>query len=82
MIVSDAISQGQVQASGSLIDPQDGSKSRGRAVVRFVFDDDVTSYQLPAGSSGQVAVYTDHMAALAIIRRILLRMKSWLNYVV
>jgi hypothetical protein len=29
-----------------------------------------------------VAVYSDHMAPVAIIRRILLRMKAWMNYVI
>lgn len=81
MVVANAISQGQVQAGGALVDPQSRSSSRGRAVVRFIFTDDVSGYQLPPGSAGQVAVYTHHFQALAIIRRILLRMKAWLNYV-
>jgi len=35
----------------------------------------------PGGATAQVAVYSDHWRPLAAIRRILLRMKSWMNYV-
>jgi len=41
----------------------------------------VTGYQVPAGAAAQVALYTEHWHHFAIIRRILLRMKSWMNYV-
>ncbi len=36
-------------------------------------------YNLPAGAVGQVAAYKDRWPMFAVIRRILLRMKSWLN---
>ena len=81
-VVSDAISQGQVQASGTLVNPEDRSQMPGRAVTRLEITEDISGYQLPPGSTAQVAVYSDHLTALAIIRRILLRMKAWLNYVV
>jgi hypothetical protein len=32
-------------------------------------------------SLAQVAVYTEHWPWLAVIRRIILRMHAWLNYV-
>jgi multidrug resistance efflux pump len=35
---------------------------------------------LPAGSMGQVAVYSDHFAHLSILRKVLLRMTSWMHY--
>ncbi|MBS0251947.1 MAG: HlyD family secretion protein [Proteobacteria bacterium] len=81
-VVIDAISQGQLEPTGTLFNPQDRSSQRGRAVVRFEVLDDLSDFQLPAGSSALVAVYSDHLAGLAIMRRILLRMKSWMNYVV
>lgn len=82
LVVLDAISQGQLEPTGALLNPQDRSSERGRAVVRFKVLDDLSAFQLPAGSTAQIAVYTDHLAAFAIIRRVLLRMKAWLNYVV
>ena len=36
---------------------------------------------LPGGAEAQVAVYTPYAHHFAIIRRILLRMKSWQNFV-
>lgn len=35
---------------------------------------------LPDGVSAQAAVYTDHFAHLSIMRKVLLRMTSWLHY--
>jgi hypothetical protein len=36
---------------------------------------------LPAGATAQVAIYSDQWR-VAAIRRILLRMKAWMNYVI
>jgi multidrug resistance efflux pump len=77
----DAVSQGQLQATGTLLNPEDRAKSPGLASVNITLLDDMSSYQLPAGTTAQVAVYSDHWVPVAVIRRILLRMKSWLNYV-
>lgn len=82
IVVADVISQGQLQAGGALLNPEDRSGVPGRAVTRLEVRDDLSGYQLPAGSTAQVAIYTQHMRALAVIRRVLLRMKAWMNYVV
>jgi hypothetical protein len=42
--------------------------------------DDASSYQLPAGSAAEVAIYTKHWHHIALLRKILLRMRSWENY--
>ncbi len=76
----DAVVQGQLQPSGTLIDPETRQEP-GRALAVITVTDDLSAYQLPAGSSAQVAVYTEHWHHFAIIRRLLLRMKSWMNYV-
>jgi multidrug resistance efflux pump len=81
-VVADAIAQGQVQAGGTLLNPEDPAKSGGRVITRLDVTDDLSSYQLPPGATAQVAIYTEHVPAVAIIRRVLLRMKAWLNYVV
>jgi hypothetical protein len=65
-----------------LLNPEDRSKSAGRAMVRVDLNDDVTSFRLPPGAVAQVAVYSDHWQPIAVVRRILLRMKSWMNYVI
>lgn len=77
----DAVSQGQLQASSALLNPEDRAKTPGVASVRIDIESELSPYQLPAGATAQVAIYSDHWGGVAVIRRILLRMKSWMNYV-
>ena len=52
----------------------------GRIPVAIEILDDMSEFDLPTGSRAQVAVYSDHWTHVAIMRRILLRMSSWQNY--
>ena len=79
-VVIGAISQGQIQAGGVLIDPSQIS-GEGRALVTIEITDDVSAYNIPFGSSAQVALLTHHWHELALLRRILLRMVSWKNFI-
>lgn len=75
------IPQGQLQPTGALIDPEQ-IKGDGRILVEIAFEDGAfDGYHIVPGSSGQVAIYTHHMHHLAVMRKVLLRMKSWLNYI-
>jgi hypothetical protein len=74
------IASGQLQASGVLQD-MGAASSDGRAVAVIDLDGDISAYNLPGGSAAQVALYTPYWHHFAIIRRILLRMRSWQNYV-
>ncbi len=38
-------------------------------------------YALPQGATLEAAVYSDHLKELSLIRKILIRMKSWENYI-
>jgi multidrug resistance efflux pump len=76
--VQDAIASGQMQASGMLTDFT--STGNGRATAVIDVKEDLSSYQIPVGAGAQVAVYTEHMHHLALLRKILLRMKSWENF--
>jgi multidrug resistance efflux pump len=78
--VIDVIATGQLQATGALQDMGDAGKD-GRAVALIDVDEEVSAYKFPGGASAQVAVYTPYWHHFAIIRRILLRMRSWQNYV-
>ena len=80
-ILLDAIAAGQMQSSGTLQDfgATTAESSRGMALIDIL--DDISPYQIPVGSAAQVAIYTDHFKDLSLIRKILLRMKSWENYV-
>ena len=44
-------------------------------------DSDTSGLNIPGGAAAQVAVYTPYWHHFAIIRRILLRMRSWQNFV-
>jgi multidrug resistance efflux pump len=79
-IVLDAIAAGQFQANGTLQDfGARGPGGRAMAVIDLV--DDVSGYQIPAGASGEVAIYTDHFHHVSVLRKVLLRMRSWQNYI-
>ena len=73
------IPQGQLQPSGNLIDPEQ-IKGEGRILVKIEPEDGISKYLIVPGSTAQVAIYTHHMHHLAILRKVLLRMKSWTNY--
>ena len=50
-VMLDAVSQGQLQASGTLLDPQSRAQSPGLVSVNVDITDHLTGYQLPAGAS-------------------------------
>jgi multidrug resistance efflux pump len=74
------LAEGQIQASGNLLGTAQAFQSVGRVPVLIEITDDMTEFGLPTGSRAQVAVYSDHFHHVAIMRRILLRMSSWQNY--
>lgn len=79
-LILDAIAAGQFQSTGTLTDfgaPTGG----GRALALIDIQDSLKGYQIPLGAAAQVAVYTDHWEHLSLLRKILLRMRSWENYV-
>ncbi len=78
--VLNAIPAGQLQPTGSLTDPGNLPGGGGRALVAIDLAEPVSNYQIPLGSTAQVAVYTKHMHDLSLLRKILLRIKSWENY--
>ena len=75
-----SIAEGQLQTSGSMIGTAQAFQSLGRVPVEIEVLDDLSEFNLPAGSRAQVAVYSDHFHHVAVMRKILLRMSSWENY--
>jgi multidrug resistance efflux pump len=74
-----SLAEGQLQNSGSLVGTQ-ALQSIGRVPVEIRITDDLSEFGLPTGTRAQVAVYSDHFHHVAIMRKILLRMSSWQNY--
>lgn len=69
--------EGQFVGAGRL---QGANVTEGRVPVLFEYDEDVKKLNLPTGAQASVAIYTHKLHALSIVRKIVLRMKSWENY--
>jgi multidrug resistance efflux pump len=74
--------QGQLQASGTI--PMSGAVAAppGRYAVKFNIAERDRAVFLAAGAAGDAAIYTDHLHAVHIIRKVILRVGSYLNYLV
>jgi len=73
--------QGQVDASGNLpkttfVPPP------GRFPVKLVVDKRDADVFFAAGARGAAAIYTEHLALVHIIRKVLLRVASYLDYII
>ncbi|MFH0266009.1 HlyD family secretion protein [Vibrio rumoiensis] len=75
-----AIAESQIQANGALLGTN-MLQTHGRIMVKLKLKDDISHYNLPMGTNVEVAVYSGNLEHVAIIRKILIRMKSWQNYV-
>jgi multidrug resistance efflux pump len=75
------VPEGEVLASGQLLEPKD-SHSNDSIPVSFEYGEDIEKLNLPAGTQASVAVYTERVHALSIVRKIILRMKSWEHFVI
>ena len=77
------IGEGQVQPSGTLIS-YTGSPPPGRVPVIIEITDpafEPYSKLMPGGAYGQAALYSKHFHHVAVMRKILLRMAAWMNYI-
>jgi multidrug resistance efflux pump len=72
--------QGQLPPSGTLMEWTD-QPIPGRFGVRLKLDEQFEDLSLTAGASGVAAVYTDRAQAIRIVRKVVIRMNSWLNYI-
>ena len=80
-LVIDAVAAGQLQTTGTLVNVDALELAGNRALVGLDLVDDISGYQVPLGSAGEAAIYTEHFHELSLLRKILLRMRSWQNYV-
>jgi multidrug resistance efflux pump len=72
--------QGQMTPSGQL---PVGNPTEGNApfFVRLEMQDFPDDLDLLVGAGGSVAIYTEYGTATHLIRRVMMRMQSWLNYI-
>lgn len=74
------IAQGEIQVSGTLHN-FDQKMPQGTVPIMIEITDDTSDYFIPHGAKAQVAIYSDHMKPVKLVRMVLLRMKGWLNFV-
>lgn len=74
-----AVSAGQVQVSGQAVTPK--VVTADPFVVRIALDDSTIAGDLPAGSTGTAAIFTEHVTFTHVIRRVMLRMIAITNYI-
>jgi multidrug resistance efflux pump len=74
--------QGQLLPSGTV--PMSGvvAQPPGRYAVKFNIADRDRELFLAAGAAGDAAIYTDGLHAIHIIRKVILRVGSYLNYLI
>ena len=76
------ITEGQVQPSANMINANPAS-GPGRIPVLFeVTDERFAEYEplMVGGAYAQTAIYSEHFHHVAIMRKVLLRMASWMNF--
>jgi len=54
----------------------------GRYAVKFNIAERDRKLFLAAGAAGDAAIYTDHLHAVHIIRKVIVRVGSYLNYLI
>lgn len=74
-----AVSGGQAQPSGQAVTAKGVHAEP--FVVRIKLDDADLLRRLPAGSTGEAAIFTEHVKVAHIVRRVMLRMTAILNYI-
>ncbi|MCV9997853.1 efflux RND transporter periplasmic adaptor subunit [Pararhizobium sp. YC-54] len=77
--VLQAVATGQARVSGNAVTPELIQSLP--VVVRIKLDDAEFADRLPAGSTGTAAIFTDHVQAAHVIRKVLLRQVAITNYV-
>ena len=77
-----AIGQGQVLPSGTIPMSTLANQPPGQFAVKFNLADRDRQLFLAAGASGDAAIYTQHAAFLHILRKVILRVGSYMNYLV
>ncbi|HVK16428.1 MAG TPA: biotin/lipoyl-binding protein [Fimbriiglobus sp.] len=75
-----ALREGELDAGGQIL-AATPETAHGYVPVVFDYEEDVAGLNLPVGAQASIAVYTDRVHALSILRKIILRIKSWENFV-
>ncbi len=75
-----AIREGELDTGGQIVTGTPVT-APGYVPVVFDYDEDVAGLNLPVGAAASIAIYTERAHALSILRKIIIRIHSWENYV-
>lgn len=77
--ISPAVPGGAYQSTGTLQTLNTAPGSDG-VIATIELDEHTDLSALPDGIYAQVAVYSDHFSHVSVMRKVLLRMTSWVHY--
>ncbi|CAA0114667.1 Inner membrane protein YiaV [BD1-7 clade bacterium] len=77
-----ALAQGQLQPSGDVLSENTTAIPDRVPVIIRITDERFEQYagKLPGGAYAQAAIYSEHFEHLSVMRKVLLRMAGWMNY--
>jgi multidrug resistance efflux pump len=76
-----ATGEGQILAQGGIPKVAARVQTGGKFAVHIRLDPEWAEFQQPIGAGGIAAVYTDRGQPTHIIRKVMLRMTAWTNYI-
>ncbi len=79
--ISPAVPGGAYQSTGTLQTLNTAPGSDG-VIATIELDEHTDLSALPDGIYAQVAVYSDHFSHVSVMRKVLLRMTSWVHYLI
>lgn len=74
--------EGQLTPTGNVPPAPIGLRRTPYPVYLELNDKEVDLNDLPGGSIGNAAIFTEKAEMSHVIRRVMLRMESWMNYVI
>lgn len=80
--IGEILAQGEVQANGTLINLDNHGPHIVQGSIPYYIEltSDMDGYFIPGGAKAQMAIYSQYMHPVKVVRKVLLRTKSWLNY--
>lgn len=76
------LAQTQTNFMGQIMPVPAMTAPAGGFIVKFDLYDQLSANDLAAGASGAAAIYTQHMKFIHLLRKVIMRVDSYLNYIV
>ena len=74
---------GQLEPSGEVPEQAIGPQPPGQYIVILKIEDEADlPFGVPGGAIGTAAIYTESARATQVIRKVMVRMQAWMNYII